>query len=92
MSASRQTIVETSFSASLFRVATCMEVRRVIQKIRYFLLDSASSDNRGIRQSVFRSHQNGVPQGFVSPFSLLLALPNYPLDQIANLNITSLCR
>lgn len=66
--------------------ATCMEVRRVIQKIQVFLGDSASSDNRGIRQSVFRSHQE---REFLKALSLrfpsLLALPNYPLDQIAKL-------
>ena len=70
----------------------CIEVRRVIQKIHAFLGDSASSDNRGIRQSVFRSQQE---REFLKALSLrfpsLLALPNYPLDQIARLDHVRPC-
>lgn len=63
-----------------------IQVRRVIQKMHMFLGDAVSSDSRGIRQSVFRSQQErAFLHALALRFPALLALPNYPLDQIADL-------
>ncbi len=63
------------------------QVRRVVQLMQMFMGNGEHSDSTGIRRSVFRSQQERT---FVRALSLrfpgLLALPNYPLDQIANLD------
>lgn len=63
-----------------------LQVKRVVQIMQMFLGDGQFSDATGICRSVFRSQQERT---FLRALSLrfpgLLALPNYPLDQIAAL-------
>lgn len=64
-----------------------LHVRRVIQTMQVFLGDGRFTDSSGICRSVFRSQQERT---FLRALSLrfpgLLALPNYPLDQIVALD------
>lgn len=64
-----------------------LQVKRVVQIMQMFLGDSQFSDGAGICRSVFRSPQERT---FLRALSLrfpgLLALPNYPLDQIVALD------
>ena len=64
-----------------------LQVRRVVQIMQMFLGDGRLSDASGICRSVFRSQQERT---FLRALSLrfpgLLALPNYPLDQIVSLD------
>lgn len=64
-----------------------LQVRRVVQTMQMFLGDGEFSDATGICRSVFRSPQERT---FLRALSLrfpgLLALPNYPLDQIVALD------
>ena len=64
-----------------------LQVRRVVQIVQMFLGDGQYSDAKGICRSVFRSPQERT---FLRALSLrfpgLLALPNYPLDQIVALD------
>lgn len=64
-----------------------LQVRRVVQIMQMFLGDGQFSDASGICRSVFRSPQERT---FLRALSLrfpgLLALPNYPLDQIVSLD------
>lgn len=66
---------------------TVLHVRRVVQTMQVFLGDGRFSDSAGICRSVFRSQQERT---FLRALSLrfpgLLALPNYPLDQIVALD------
>ncbi len=63
-----------------------LQVRRVVQIMQLFLGDGQYSDVTGIRRSVYRSQQERT---FLRALSLrfpgLLALPNYPFDQIVDL-------
>ena len=64
-----------------------LQVKRVVQIMQMFLGDGQFSDATGICRSVFRSQQERT---FLRALSLrfpgLLALPNYPLDQIVALD------
>jgi len=64
-----------------------LQVKRVVQIMQMFLGDGQFSDATGICRSVFRSPQERT---FLRALSLrfpgLLALPNYPLDQIVALD------
>lgn len=64
-----------------------LQVRRVVQIMQMFLGDGQYSDATGICRSVFRSQQERT---FLRALSLrfpgLQALPNYPLDQIVELD------
>lgn len=64
-----------------------LHVKRVVQIMQMFLGDGQFSDATGICRSVFRSPQERT---FLRALSLrfpgLLALPNYPLDQIVALD------
>ena len=66
---------------------TILKVRRVVQVIQLFLGDGRFSDATGVCRSVFRSQQERT---FLRALSLrfpgLMALPNYPLDQIIALD------
>lgn len=63
-----------------------LQVRRVVQIMQMFLGDGQYSDATGVCRSVFRSQQERT---FLRALSLrfpgLQALPNYPLDQIVEL-------
>lgn len=64
-----------------------IKVKRVIQSMHMLLGDAGVSDAQGVRQSVFRSQQErSFLRALALRFPALLALPNYPLDQIANLD------
>lgn len=67
--------------------APFLQVRRVVQLMQMFIGDGLHSDAKGICRSVFHSHQERT---FLRALSLrfpgLLALPNYPLDQIVDLD------
>lgn len=67
-----------------------LQVRRVVQIMQMFLGDGQYSDAGGICRSVFRSQQERT---FLRALSLrfpgLQALPNYPLDQIVELERVS---
>lgn len=66
---------------------TCLHVRRIVQVMHMVMGDGRYSDTGRVRRSVFRSHQE---QTFHRALSLrfpgLIALPNYPLDQIVDLD------
>jgi len=66
---------------------TVIRTKRVIQVMDYQWGSYSVSDALGLRQSVFRSQQEKC---FLRALSLrfpgLTALPNYPLDQIADFN------
>jgi hypothetical protein len=64
-----------------------LQVRRVVQIMQMFLGDGQFSDASGICRSVFRSQQERTFLRALSfRFPGLLALPNYPLDQIVALD------
>lgn len=76
-----------SKSASGSAQKAILQVRRVVQIMQMFMGDGQFSDADGICRSVFRSPQERT---FLRALSLrfpgLLALPNYPLDQIVALD------
>jgi hypothetical protein len=62
-------------------------LRRVVQIVEYGLSDFACSDSAGIRRSVFRSPQErSFCRALGLRFPSLQVLPNYPLDQLADLS------
>ena len=64
-----------------------LKVRRVVQFMHMFLGDENQSDSLGVRRSIFRSQQERrFLRALTLRFPGLLALPNYPLDQIIDLN------
>ena len=68
------------------RPRAVLQVRRVVQIMQMFLGDSQYSDADGIRRSVFRSQQERTfLRALALRFPGLLALPNYPFDQIVDL-------
>lgn len=72
---------------SLGEAATIIQTRRVIQLSWFGLSGWQSSDAFAIRQSVFRSPQERTfMRALQERFPHLQALPNYPLDQIADLS------
>lgn len=64
-----------------------IQVRRIVQAMHMIASDELASDILGIKRSIFRSQQERT---FIKALSLrfpaLLALPNYPLDQIVELS------
>lgn len=65
---------------------TIIRTKRVIQVMDYQWGDYSVSDALGLRQSVFRSQQEKCfLRALALRFPGLTALPNYPLDQIADL-------
>lgn len=69
------------------RSTTVVQTRRVVQLSWFGLSGWQSSDAFEIRRSVFRSSQErSFMQALQERFPHLRALPNYPLDQIADLS------
>lgn len=62
-----------------------IQLKRVIQILDMGVGSYSASDAIGIRRSVFRSeHQRTFIQALALRFPALYALPNYPLDQLAD--------
>lgn len=63
-----------------------LQVRRVVQIMQMFLGQGEYSDAGGIRRSVYRSQQERTfLRALALRFPGLMALPNYPFDQIVDL-------
>jgi hypothetical protein len=63
-----------------------LQVRRVVQIMQMFLGKGEYSDGSGIRRSVYRSQQERTfLRALTLRFPGLMALPNYPFDQIVDL-------
>ena len=76
-------IVEPNASLQMRRV---VQVRRVVQIMQMLFGNGQYSDAEGIRRSIFRSQQERTfMRALALRFPGLLALPNYPFDQIADL-------
>lgn len=78
---------KASTTCSPAPVAPMLQVRRVAQIMNMLVSDGVTSAANGVLRSVFRSPQERT---FLRALSLrfpgLLALPNYPLDQVADLH------
>lgn len=76
-----------TLSSSVSPTESVVHVRRVVQIMQMILGDAISSNTMGVLRSVFRSQQERT---FLRALSLrfpgLFALPNYPLDQIVDLD------
>ncbi|HRP77299.1 MAG TPA: hypothetical protein PKZ27_16995 [Rhodocyclaceae bacterium] len=68
-------------------VGPAIEVRRLVQSTFMEFTPRTAAEAAGMRRSIFRSEQERVfLKALALRFPALLALPNYPLDQIAELS------
>ena len=75
-----------SESNATLQMRRVVQVRRVVQIMQMLFGNGQYSDAEGIRRSVFRSQQERTfLRALALRFPGLLALPNYPFDQIADL-------